>query len=147
MSPNATILIVDDELGVRESLRMILKYSYHIQMAKGGEEALKYIRENSVQLILLDLKMPGLSGLETLREIRKTNKDVDVIIVTAYGSLENVQEALACGVKDFIAKPFDASETLHVVNRTIKKKNDILRKNDLVRQIRSTYGLGGEVPR
>jgi len=116
-------------------------------MAKGGEEALKYIRENSVQLILLDLKMPGLSGLETLREIRKTNKDVDVIIVTAYGSLENVQEALACGVKDFIAKPFDASEILHVVNRTSKKRHDILRKNDLVRQIRSTYGLGGEVPR
>jgi YesN/AraC family two-component response regulator len=116
-------------------------------MAKGGEEALKYIRENSVQLVLLDLKMPGLSGMETLREIRKTNKDVDVIIVTAYGSLENVQEALACGVKDFITKPFDASETLHVVNRIIKKRHDNLRKNDLVRQIRGTYGLDGDVPR
>jgi len=138
MSSNATILIVDDELGVRESLRMVLKYSYQIQMAKDGEEALKYIRENSVHLILLDLKMPGLSGLETLREIRKTDKDIDVVIVTAYGSLDNAQEALAFGVKDFITKPFDASETLHVVNRTIQKRNDIRRKDDLVRQIRST---------
>jgi DNA-binding NtrC family response regulator len=93
-SPNASILVVDDEQGVRESLRMILKFSYRVHLAQSGEEALNFIRENKIDLILLDLRMPGLSGLDTLREIKKINEDIDVIIVSAYGTIANVQEAI-----------------------------------------------------
>jgi len=144
--PNASILIVDDEQGVRESLRMILKSSYKIYLAQGGEEALTCIQKNKIDLILLDLRMPGLSGLDTLREIRKISADIDVIIVTAYGTIANVQQAITCGVSDFITKPFDVFEVLHVVNRTIKKRYDILKTEAIFQKIRSLTESDGKVP-
>jgi DNA-binding NtrC family response regulator len=134
---NASILIVDDEQGVRESLRMILKFSYRVYLSPSGEEALNFIRENKIDLILLDLRMPGLSGLDTLREIRKIGEDIDVIIVTAYGTIANAQEAIACRVTDFITKPFDVAEVLYVVNRIIKKRGETLRTQAILDKIRN----------
>lgn len=136
-NPNASILIVDDEQGVRESLRMILKFSHRVYLSQSGEEALNFIRENKIDLILLDLSMPGLSGLDTLREIRKISEDIDVIIVTGYGTIANAQEAIACRVADFITKPFDVAEVLYVVNRIIKKRGEILRTQAIFYKIRN----------
>jgi DNA-binding NtrC family response regulator len=84
-----SILIVDDEFGVRESFRMILKSDYEVYKAPGGEEALKIIRERKIHLITLDLNMPKLSGMETLREIRKIDGEVPITIITGYGTRED----------------------------------------------------------
>ena len=81
-----SILIVDDELGVRESLRMLLKPRYEIHTAPGGEEALDILKERKIHLITLDLNMPKLSGIETLRETRKVNGEIPVVIITGYGT-------------------------------------------------------------
>ncbi len=86
MKPKSSVLIVDDEFGVRESLRILLKYYYEICTAKDGEEALKVVKERKIDLITLDLNMPKLSGIETLREIRKMDGEVPVIIITGYGT-------------------------------------------------------------
>jgi DNA-binding NtrC family response regulator len=147
MNPRASILVVDDEQGVRESLRMILKLSYKVYLSPSGEEALNFIRENKVDLILLDLRMPGLSGLDTLREIKKISEDIDVIIVTAYGTIANAQEAIAHRVTDFITKPFDVAEVLHIVNRTIKKRGETLRTQAILHEIRSLYDPDSPFPR
>jgi DNA-binding NtrC family response regulator len=144
--PNASILIVDDEQGVRESLRMILKPSYNIYLSQNGEEALTCIQKNKIDMVLLDLRMPGMSGLDTLREIKKISEDIDVIIVTAYGTIANVQEAIASSVSDFITKPFDVFEVLHVVNKTIRKRCDILKTKALFQKIRSLSEADGKVP-
>jgi len=116
MSSKWSILIVDDELGVRESLRILLKPYYDIYTAPDGEAALNIIKERKIHLITLDLNMPKLSGIETLREIRKIDGEVPVIIITGYGTQKDAEEALLYGVKDFIAKPFNTSTIITMIN-------------------------------
>ena len=111
-----SILIVDDELGVRESLRMLLKPYYEIYTAPDGEAALNIIKERKIHLITLDLNMPKLSGIETLREIRKIDGEVPVIIITGYGTPQDQKEALLYGVRDFISKPFNTSKIISVID-------------------------------
>jgi DNA-binding NtrC family response regulator len=119
MRSKRSILIVDDELGVRESLRMILKSYYDIYTAPDGEAALNIIKERKIHLITLDLNMPKLSGIETLREIRKIDREVPVIIITGYGTQKDEEEALLYGVRDFISKPFNASEIITVIKEML----------------------------
>ena len=119
MSSKWSILIVDDELGVRESLRILLKPYYDIYTAPDGEAALNIIKERKIHLITLDLNMPKLSGIETLREIRKIDGEVPVIIITGYGTQKDEGEALLYGVKAFIAKPFNTSTIITVINEIL----------------------------
>ena len=114
-----SILIVDDKLGVRESLRMLLKPYYDIYTAPDGEAALNVIKERKIHLITLDLNMPKLSGIATLREIRKIDGEVPVIIITGYGTQKDEEEALLYGVKYFIAKPFNTSKIIIVINEIL----------------------------
>jgi DNA-binding response OmpR family regulator len=111
-----SILIVDDELGVRESLRILLKPYYDIYTAPDGEAALNIIKERKIHLITLDLNMPKLSGIETLREIRKIDGEVPVIIITGYGTDKDQEEALHYGVRDFISKPFNTSKIMSLID-------------------------------
>src|SRR5512147_2554313 len=101
MSSKCSILIVDDEIGVRECLRMLLKPYYDIYTAQDAEAALNIIKERKIHLITLDLNMPKLSGIETLRAIRKIDGEVPVIIITGYGTQKDEEEALLYGVKNF----------------------------------------------
>ena len=91
MEPQETILIVEDEAGPRAALRMILKPIYIIHTTSNGKEALEVIRDQKIDLVTLDLNMPGLSGIEVLKEIKKIKPDVEIIIVTAEGSLAKCQ--------------------------------------------------------
>jgi DNA-binding response OmpR family regulator len=111
-----SILFVDDEFGVRESLRMILKSYYDIYIAADGEEALKIIKERKIHLITLDLNMPKLSGIDTLREIRRIDGEVPIIIITGYGTQQDQKEALLYGVRTFISKPFNTREIITVID-------------------------------
>ena len=116
MKSKWSILIVDDEIGVRESLRMILKSYYEIYTAAGGEEGLNIIKERKINLITLDLNMPKLSGIETLREIRKIDGEVPVIIITGYGTPKDEKEAFLYGATAFISKPFNISKIITVID-------------------------------
>jgi len=131
-----SILIVDDEMAVRESLRQILKPQYEVFTAADGHEALECVRQNKIDLITLDLKMPGLSGIDVLREVKKLRDDVEVIIITAYGTTTNAGESIYFGAGDFIIKPFDVFD----INTKVKKSLDRQSKNQeikkLIRQIR-----------
>jgi len=120
MLDRESILIVDDELGPRESLRMILKPSYEVYTVEDGPAALRFLEKNPVDLITLDLKMPGLSGTEVLERIRKSNPDVMVIIVTGYGTFKSVVEAIRFDVFDYISKPFSVPEIVSVVKRCLE---------------------------
>jgi DNA-binding NtrC family response regulator len=127
MEPRGTILVVDDEMGPRESLRMILKPYYEVHIASDGKEALNVLRQVKIDLVTLDLKMPGLSGLDMLREIRRFFPDVEVVIITAYGSPQNVKEANRFGVRSFICKPFNSMDLLNYINQLFEKKNYALK--------------------
>ena len=97
-----TILVVDDEPGLRESLQMILSPSYEVHTAAEGEGALRFIQDNDVGLVILDLHMPGLSGFDVLKSIKHFRSDTEVIIITGYATVKNAQEAVRLGAERFI---------------------------------------------
>lgn len=122
MIEKANILIVDDELGPRESLRMILKPAYNVYTAEDGYQALDIIKQQPIDLITLDLRMDGLNGIDVLKEVREHNKDIGVIIITGYGTLGTMTTANQYGVSDFISKPFNVSDVTMVVQKSLGKK-------------------------
>jgi putative nucleotidyltransferase with HDIG domain len=118
----ANILIVDDEIGPRESLRMILKPVYNVYTAEDGLKALDIIRQQPIDLITLDLRMDGMSGIDVLKEVREHNKEIGVIIITGYGTLGTMTTANQYGVSDFISKPFNVTDVTMVVQKSLGKK-------------------------
>ncbi len=136
MAPKGTVLIVDDEVGPRESLRMILKPIYEVFTAADGQEALKLIQDKNIDLVTLDLKMPGLSGIDVLREIKKFHSDIEVIVITGYGTLTNAQEAIRFGAGDFISKPFNVADIIAIVSKSFERRTYNLKIKNLIHQIK-----------
>ena len=115
----ATILVVDDERGPRESLRMILTPSHDVLMAGNGAEALETLRTTPVDLVTLDLNMPGVKGDEIMRTVRDEFPHVSVIVITGYGSLETATQGIRSGVSDYLLKPFDVVQVTAAVTRAV----------------------------
>jgi two-component system response regulator (stage 0 sporulation protein F) len=113
-------LVVDDRPAIRQLLAEALGDGGHkVILAANGYEAIEIVQQQRPDLILLDLKMPGLSGLETLREINKFSSGIPVILITAYGELSDPGEAERMGVRCLIIKPFDLHEVRAVVRRVL----------------------------
>ena len=127
MAQLKSILIVDDEPSVRDSLKMILKLDYQVHTAADGTEALQSIQQDKIDLVALDLKMPGLSGIEVLQRIKKNDPDIEVIIITAHRTPQNTQDASRYGAGDFITKPFNVPDLINSINRSLEKRNHNLR--------------------
>ncbi|HHT9135902.1 MAG TPA: sigma-54-dependent transcriptional regulator [Candidatus Wunengus sp. YC60] len=115
-----TILVVDDELSILESFRMILKENYRVLTAMDGLKALEALRNECVNLVILDIMLPGMSGLEVLREIKKDYEDVEVVMVTAVKAVKTAIEAMKLGASDYIIKPFDVEEIKLVIDKTLR---------------------------
>lgn len=120
----AQILIIDDEAGIRDTLAMIFEYEKHtVTTAESGTEAVKFISEGTpVDCILLDVKMPGMDGLETLQKIRQIRQDVPVIMISGHGTIETAVEATKLGAFDFLEKPPDREKLLLVVRNATQKR-------------------------
>jgi putative two-component system response regulator len=123
MVENPRILVVDDELGPRESLRMILKDQYRIETASTGKQAIDLVQKKEFDLVILDIRMPEMSGIELLRAIRKIAPATEVIMITAYASVETATEALRLGAVDYLIKPFEISAVRSVVEKGLQKRN------------------------
>jgi DNA-binding NtrC family response regulator len=117
-----TILIVDDELATRESLRMILKRQYDLMLAASGEDALRMLETVQPDLILLDIIMPGIDGMETLKRIKEKNRKQQVVMITATKTVKTAVEAMKLGAFDYLEKPFDVNEITRVVEEATKKE-------------------------
>lgn len=148
MECRGNVLVVDDEMGPRESIRMIMKERHHIVTAENGKEALRCISRERFDLVTLDLNMPDMHGIEVLRRIREWDEDVQVVIVTGYGTLSTAQQAIRNGAFDYITKPFNMSEILSVSNKAIRKKRlqEKVRRviSDLQSRREETKGGDGE---
>jgi len=111
------ILIVDDAQNIRITLKRCLESSEHkIEMAMNGEEALKKIQENDYDLVFLDLQLPAMTGMEVLRRVRLGESKVNIVIITAYGTVENAVEAMKLGAIDFVQKPFSPGEIRRIAS-------------------------------
>ena len=128
------ILIVDDQPGVRKFLsEAFTEEGYHVDTASNGVEAVKKAGAKLPSLILLDVKMPGMSGLETLEGLRQIAPDIPVVMMTAYGELDIIAEAKKRGVKCYINKPFDLYEVRYLVK-------GLLAEEDLKREMEKDIG-------
>lgn len=117
---NDPILIVDDDKSIRYSLKRLLESSTHVVLeATSGEEALELLNKQRVALVLLDIQMKGMSGLETLNEIKKLDQHIPVIILTAFGTTETAIEATKRGAYEYILKPFDPEDLKSLIDRAL----------------------------
>ena len=116
------ILVIDDELAPRESIRMVLKDQYDVYTAAGAQEGLDLMEQDSVGLVVMDIKMPKMDGITALQEIKKRYPDTEVILLTAYASLETARDAIRFGAFDYLIKPFDKDDVLLVVRKGIEKR-------------------------
>lgn len=115
------VLVIDDEMGPRESLRMLLKPSYQVHTADSVEKGLQLLTEKRPDAIVMDIRMPGMTGIEGLRKIRQIDPHLSVIMLTGFGALETAKEALRLGANDYISKPFDAREMREVISRNVER--------------------------
>jgi len=122
MEERANVLVVDDDLGPRESMRMILKPLHNVYIAEDGDAALRVIQEEPIDLVTLDLKMPGMHGIDVLKEIKKFDPNIEVIIVTGYGTLKTATEAMKFGVKSYITKPYNLNEITSLIDKAIERR-------------------------
>jgi DNA-binding NtrC family response regulator len=117
-----SVLIVDDEKNIRLTLSQALEaLELQIDTAINGEEALAKLEGRHFELILLDLKMPGMDGMEVLRRIRRMHPDIKVVIITAHGTIESATEAMKLGAVDFIQKPFAPREIRELVTKVLDR--------------------------
>ena len=121
LTAGKTVLIVDDEEVIRDFFMRALD-EYRVLTAASGEEALEIIKKDRPDLVLLDIKMPGIDGLETLKEIKEFDKDIEVVMLSAYGTLKTNLEAARLGAYDSIAKPFDMKEMNAVIESALVGK-------------------------
>ncbi len=140
------ILVVDDEESVRWALRKAMEHAgYRVDLAADGPTGLAAASDPGVELVLLDVRLPGQDGLELLREIRKRRPDLPVIMMTAYGTLQVAVEAMKLGAYDYIGKPFDTDEVLLVVQKALEAQV-LAREVALLRQtVKGSVDLGGIV--
>ena len=114
-----TILICDDEEGIRESFKLILDGQYQLKFAMNGLEALESLKTFTPDLMLLDIKMPKMHGMEILKQVKNLKPSLPVIIVTGYQSVEMAQEALKHGAADYIPKPFESKNILSSIKSAL----------------------------
>jgi two-component system nitrogen regulation response regulator NtrX len=141
----SNILIIDDEKAIRKTLTEILSYEgYKIEEAGDGEEGLKKFREKSYDVVLCDIKMPKLDGLEFLDKARETNPDVPVIMISGHGTIETAVEAVKKGAYDYISKPPDLNRLLITIRNAMDKTNLVAEAKVLKRKVSKVEEMIGE---
>ena len=132
MNERPKVLVVDDEMGPRESLRMILKPRYEIAVADSGEAALKTLSTFRPDLIFMDIKMPQMDGIELLRRIKGVDPSIEVVMITAYASLETVKNALTHGAFEYLIKPFSRQDLEETARRALaRRETEVGTRNQL----------------
>src|SRR3989337_1296810 len=127
MENKCSILVVDDMVGPREALRMILKNRHEVITAENGDHALECISNNDFHVAIIDIKMAGMDGLQLLKEIKEKKPDIEVILMTAYASVDTAKNALRYGALDYLIKPFDHKDVTEIVGKGVAKRMEQLK--------------------
>jgi DNA-binding NtrC family response regulator len=129
------ILVVEDGKSQREMLRDFLRKEGHtVGEAENGELAIRQVREKQYDLILLDYRMPGMDGMQVLRSVKGINPEIDIVIITAEGTIDMAVEAMKAGALDYITKPIEFEELLLLVKRVAERRT-LLKENEVLRGV------------
>jgi DNA-binding NtrC family response regulator len=137
---SARILIVDDEeIVIRSCLRILSDSIYSVDSVQDGAGALRKVEENDYDLIVLDIMMPKMDGLEVLQQVKERHPDIDVIMVTGLSQIQTAVKAMKLGAFDYLSKPFDPDELKHVVDRALERRRLLQENRNLKSEISSRY--------
>jgi len=140
------VLVIDDEVGPRESLRMILKNRYDVILAEGPEQGLKMAAETRPDVVFCDIKMPEMEGPEVLRRLKELDSEVQVALITAYAAVDTAQQAVRYGAVDYITKPFSVQDIMIVADRAAEKRRQSERQRALLNELQPTAeALSGQL--
>jgi two-component system response regulator HydG len=140
-SKEKTILVVDDMPGIRDALSKILtKEGFSVFSASDGEEAVKVLQKNDVAVVLTDLKMPRIDGVELLRIAKTISPDIEVILITGHGTVEVAVEVMKDGAFDFIQKPFNKITVLKIVRKALEKRSLVVKNRILHERLKDVRG-------
>ena len=137
-----SILVVDDEVGARESIRMILKNDYDVSLAKDAEEAFLRIKEHSPAVVLLDIILPDIDGLKVLEKLKQKDPDLIVIMITATKTVKTAVEAMKLGAYDYVTKPFDVDELRLIISRALSTQALEKEVKYLREEVDKSFGFG-----
>src|SRR5690348_2928461 len=141
-SGSGSVLIIDDEAAIRESLETLLEFEgYFVQAAETGEEGLARLGEAPYDLVLLDFALPDRNGLEVLSEIRSRDPQLPVIMITAYGTVDNAVRAMQNGATNFIQKPWDNEKLLADVRTAVARSRAEAENEQLKRALKQRYSF------
>lgn len=137
---SARILVVDDEeIVVRSCLRILSSDAYQVDSAQSGIEALRKVEDGNFDVLILDIMMPHMDGLEVLQRVKETHPDIDVIMVTGLSQIETAVRSMKLGAFDYLPKPFDPDELKHVVERALERRRLLKENLDLRSELSSKY--------
>jgi two-component system, NtrC family, response regulator HydG len=143
MADPATLLVADDDPGLRESLeRTLTREGYRVVLASDGRAALERVQAGGIDLIVTDLRMPGLTGLELLRAAKAILPDVDVILLTAFGTVEEAVKAMKDGAYDFLTKPFRREQLIKLIDKALERRDLIEQNRALKKQLEDLRAKG-----
>lgn len=128
-APRRRVLVIDDERGPRESLRILLKNDYDVVLAESVAAGIAALKATPPDVIISDIKMPVMTGIEGLRLIREIDRDTAVVMLTGYGDLATAREAIRLGANDYLCKPFEMDDMLRLVRENIARTDENRRKN------------------
>jgi len=123
MDKLATILVVDDEHGIRQSFKMVLKDRFNVLLAENGKEAEELLTKNLVDVILLDILLPDANGLDLLEKLKALDPNPEAIMVTAVKEIQSAVRAIKLGAYEYIIKPFLVDDVINIINRALEKRN------------------------
>jgi len=139
------ILIIDDEKSIRTTLREILEYEkFEVDEAKDGEEGFTQIKKNNYDIVLCDIKMPKMDGMEVLEKTVEAGKETPIIMISAHGTIETAVEATKKGAYDFITKPPDLNRLLLTIRNGLDKSNLVTETKTLKKKIQKSFDIVGE---
>ena len=142
LANSASILVIDDEAGIRESLEVLLTLEgYGVRTAMDGEQGLRILEVENFDLVLLDLALPGQSGLELLPQIKERQPETPVIMITAYGTVDNVVEAVRAGAENFVQKPWDNEKLMADIRSAVARHRAEEENLQLKRTLKQRYSF------
>ncbi len=143
----ATILVIDDEKSIRNTLQEVLEYENHkVDVATNGTEGIELFSNNSYDVVLCDIKMPGMDGIEVLEKLHEKAHDVPIIMISGHGNIDTAVEAIKKGAYDFIEKPLDLNRLLVSMRNAVERNDLVSETKVLKRKISKTFDIVGASP-
>lgn len=141
-----TILLVDDEMSIRETMKIFLEdRGYKVLTASNGFEALDYIKEYMIDILITDLRMPKMDGIELMKKAFEVDSNIEVIFISAYTDIKKAVEAIKLGAYDYITKSFTVDELVHIIEKALERRKLIEENNNLKRQLEGNYDFEGVI--